>query len=68
MSVLLLSLLFSECVGDELSSELPAAAQDILELRTAAGVRPRTLAGLVEDITGDSVVFRRADGGVQVVR
>jgi tetratricopeptide (TPR) repeat protein len=66
--VLLWGVLCAVCAGDELPLVLPSAAEDILELRTAEGVRARSLAGLVQDISGDSVVFRRADGGVQVVR
>ncbi len=56
------------CAGDEPGSQLPAASSDILELRVSAGVRARSLMGLVEDLAGDSVVFRGVDGGVQVLR
>ncbi|MCE2796062.1 MAG: hypothetical protein ACK5TG_09640 [Planctomyces sp.] len=54
--------------GDELVLQLPAGSSDIVELRASAGVRARSLVGLVEDLSGDSVVFRGVDGGVQVLR
>lgn len=56
------------CAGDEQGVQLPSASSDVLELRVSAGVRARSLVGLVEDLSGDSVVFRGVDGGVQVLR
>ena len=57
-------------VGDEPEAglQLPASSHDILELRTAEGLRPRVLTGLIEDLSANSVVFRLTSGQTQVLQ